>query len=127
MTATRPWSRAVCWEFDHNAWSNDSELVPLSKGKEKFKQAVSDAFDEWGDGARAVVRAGWDSDHGGGGHFFSARREGDKIVCEDPQAGTVLDIDATLEKCSPIYGDTWLMRVGDRKLTVLVGEAVENA
>ena len=34
------------WEFDHNAWSNDSELVPLSKGKKKFKQAVSDAFDE---------------------------------------------------------------------------------
>ena len=90
-------SGVACWEFDHNAWSNDSELVVLSRGKKEFKQAVSDAFEEWGDGARAVVRVKWDRRHGGGGHFFSARREGDKNVYEDPQAGTVRDIDTTLD------------------------------
>lgn len=36
-------------------------------------------------------------------------------------------MDRTLENCSPLYGDTWLMMVGDRKLTEFVGEAVENA
>lgn len=77
------YSGVACWEFDHNVWSNDSELVPLNKGKKKFKQTVSDAFEEWGDGALAIVRVKWDRRHGEGGHFFSARREGDKIVYED--------------------------------------------
>lgn len=117
----------VCWEFDHNAWYNDSELVQLSKGKKKFMQAVSDAFEEWGDGARAVVRVGWSRKHGGGGHFFSARREGDKIVYEDPQTGTVRDIDATLDNCSSGPWQLWMMRVDDRNLTDLVKEAVTNA
>lgn len=120
-------SGVACWEFDHNAWSNDSELVALGKGKKKFKQAVSDAFEEWGDGARAVVRVKWDRRHGGGGHFFSARREGDKIVYEDPQAGTVRDIDTTLDNCSSGRGQLWMMRVDDRSLTEFVSEAVENA
>lgn len=120
-------SGVACWEFDHNAWSNDSELVKLSKGKKKFKQAVSDAFEEWGDGARAIVRVKWDRRHGGGGHFFSARREGDKIVYEDPQAGTVRDIDATLDNCSSGPLQLWMMRVDDRNLTDLVKEAVTNA
>lgn len=116
-----------CWEFDHNAWFNDSELVMLNKGKKKFKQAVSDAFEEWGDGARAVVRVRWDKSHGGSGHFFSARREGDRIVYEDPQAGTVRDIDATLDNCSSGNGQLWMMRVDDRRLTEFVNEAVEDA
>lgn len=92
-----------------------------------IKRGIENEFDKWGDGARAVVRVGWDRNHGGGGHFFSARREGDRIIYEDPQAGTVRDIDGMLEKCSPLYGDTWIMRVDDRKLTDLVKEVVENA
>ena len=74
-----------------------------------------------------MVRVGWDRNHGGGGHFFSARREGDKIVYEDPQAGTVLDIDGTLDNCSSGCGQLWMMRVDDRSLTEFVNEAVENA
>ena len=35
-------------------------------------------------------------------------------------------MDGALENCSPLYGDTWLMRGDDRKLTDLVREAVEN-
>ncbi len=99
----------------------------MSRGKKKFKQAVSDAFEEWGDGARAVVRVKWDRRHGGGGHFFSARREGDKNVYEDPQAGTVRDIDTTLDNCSSGREQLWMMRVDDRSLTEFVSEAVENA
>ena len=118
---------AACWQLDGTDWFNGSELRLLTGTKVAFEKSVKEEFDKWGDGARAVVRAGWDRSHGGGGHFFSARREGDKIVYEDPQAGTVLDIDATLEKCSPLYGDTWIMRVDDRELTDLVREAVENA
>lgn len=35
-------------------------------------------------------------------------------------------MDGALENCSPLYGDTWFMRVDDRKLTDLVREAVKN-
>ena len=115
----------ACWEFDYKAWFHDSEFRGLTM--DGFKKSVESAFDEWGDGARAIVGVGWDRDHGGGGHFFSARREGGKIVYEDPQSGAVRDIDGTLEKCSSLYGDNWVMRVDDRKLTDLVKEAVENA
>lgn len=92
-----------------------------------FERGVKEEFDKWGDDARAIVRAKWNEDNGGCGHFVSARRDGDKIVYEDPQTGTVRGVAGTLEKCSPPYGDTWLMRADDRKLISLVKEAVENA
>lgn len=117
----------ACWQLDGTDWFNDSELRLLTGTKVAFEKSVKEEFDKWGDGSRAIVRVGWDSNHGDGGHLFSARREGDKIVYEDPQVGSVLDIVETLKSCSTIYGDTWIMRVDDRELTDLVGEAVENA
>lgn len=119
-------SGTKCWELDAPNWFNDSELKRLRGTRKSFELGAKEKFDEWGDGSRAIVRVKWDDDNGGCGHFFSARREGDRIIYEDPQAGIVRDIDATLEKCSPLYGDTWIMRVDDRKLTDLVKEAVEN-
>nr|DAK83485.1 MAG TPA: minor capsid protein [Caudoviricetes sp.] len=118
-------SGVACWEFDHRAWFHDSEYRGLTRGG--FKRSVESAFDEWGDGARAIVRVKWDRRHGGCGHFFSARREGDKIIYEDPQAGTVRDIDGTLANCTRDSGELWVLRVDDRNLTDLVKEAVTNA
>ena len=120
-------SGTKCWKLDGSDWFNDSETRLLGGSSKGIEDGIKDEFDKWGDGSRAIVRIGWDSDHGGGGHLFSARREGGRIVYEDPQAGTVRDIGETLKSCSPLYGDTWLMRVDDRELTNLVGEAVENA
>ena len=57
---------------------------------------------------------------------MSWQREGDRVIYKAPQSGSVLDMDGALENCSPLYGDTWFMRVDDKKLTDLVREAVEN-
>lgn len=116
-----------CWKLDAPNWFNDSELKRLRGTMKSFERGVKNEFDKWGDGSRAIVKVKWNEDNGDCGHFFSARREGDKIIYEDPQSGTVRDIVGTLKNCSPLYGDTWLMRVDDRKLTNLVKEAVENA
>lgn len=116
-----------CWKLDAPNWFNDSETRLFGGSCKGIEQGIKDEFEKWGDGSRAIIRVGWDSSHGGGGHLFSARREGNRIIYEDPQSGTVRDIDDTLAKCSPLYGDTWIMRVDDRELTDLVREAVENA
>lgn len=120
-------SGTKCWEFDGSDWFNDSETRLFGGSRMGIKHGIKNEFDKWGNGSRAIVRVKWNEDNGDCGHFFSARREGDKIIYEDPQSGTVRDIDGTLEQCSPLYGDTWIMRVDDRKLTDLVKEAVENA
>ena len=84
---------------------------------------IEAAFDQWGDGARGIIRVKW---HKGNGHFFSVRRENGSLIYEDPQNGTVLDIDKTLKMCTSAKGQLWFMRVDDRDLTDLVEEAVEN-
>ena len=116
-----------CWKLDAPNWFNDSETRLFGGSRMGIKHGIKNEFDKWGNGSRAIVRVKWNEDNGGCGHFFSARREGDKIIYEDPQSGTVRDIAETLKNCSPLYGDTWIMRVDDRKLTDLVKEAVENA
>lgn len=116
-----------CWEFDAPNWFNDSEARLFGGYRMGIKRGIENEFDKWGDGTRAVVRVRWGESLGGGGHFFSARREGDRIVYEDPQAGTVRDIDETLDNCSSGNGQLWMMRVDDRRLTEFVNEAVEDA
>lgn len=70
-----------------------------------FKE-VEDAFDEWGDGARAVVRVQFAKKHKGNGHFIFARRDGGSIIYEDPQqpGGKAVDIKAMMRHVTPARG-----------------------
>lgn len=118
-------SGIAVWNFDANNKDNDPgfAIVPL---KSDFKKVAKDSFDKWGDGARAIVRVQWQRQYGGNGHFFIARRVGDKIIYEDPQSGKIRDIEDTLSKCTPNYKKIWIMRVDNRDVSDKVKYAVQN-
>ena len=108
------------WNLSTTPWSRDP-FVKLTN-KDDFWDDAKQAFAEWGDGARAIVRVEWNN---GRGHFFSAERVGNTIVYTDLQSATVRDILDTLSLCTGKSNRLWLMRVDNRDLNNLAQYAVE--
>jgi len=115
----------VCWDIDIKNWKNDKGFRIVA-ARSEFKPTVEEAFREWGEGARAIVRVQWQKQYGGNGHFFTAMLQNGKIRYVDPQSGKVRDIDETLSNCTTSANRMWLMRVDNRNLTDLVTYAVQN-
>lgn len=119
-------SGVKCWKFDNPNWWKDKD-VRIAQKRSEYKGIIQKAFDEWGDGARAILRLKWTQKNGGNGHFINAFRNGNKIVYYDPQPGKYKNIDDVLKDCSTGSYQLWLMRVDNRDLTDLVTLAVKNA
>lgn len=112
------------WEVPSNPW-DDPELLPLGN-KNTFNDGVRAAFDQWGDGSRAIVRLKWNTEHGGNGHFVFARRIKDDIIFTDPQNNTILNIGETLGNTTRSTNQMWIMRVDNRKVSNNITLAVKN-
>lgn len=129
----KPWandriksSGVAAWKIDKNNPRLDPEFKQVIN-KADFKTDIKECFEQWGDGSRAIVRVQWTQKAGkGSGHFFTARREGDKIIYTDPQSGKVRDIDDTLRKCTTSRNKLWFMRVDNREFSDAVVDAIQN-
>ena len=104
---------------------SDPELKQVEK-KSDFKSDIKKCFKEWGDGSRAIIRVQWTKKAGGNGHFFTARREGDKIIYTDPQINKVRDIDDTLRRCTTAKNKLWIMRIDNREFSEAIADAIQN-
>lgn len=114
------------WRAKGASWGTDPEFVMTKRAL--FKKDIEEAFEKWGDGARAIVRVGWKNQRGKAlGHVFSVKRMGDKLVYVDPQMNIVVDISARLKQCTIKANQLWIMRVDNRELTDKVIYAVKNA
>lgn len=107
------------------AWWDDPD-VKFVRTKSQFNSVIQDAFNRWGDDARAIVRVKWMKKYGGEGHFFTARRINGKIIYTDPQINQYHDIADTLKKCATSQYALWIMRVDNRELTEAVQDAVKD-
>lgn len=118
-------SGVACWKFKTKEWWKDPDVI-VPGMRSNFKSSIKSAFDQWGDGARAIVRVKWNKRYGGSGHFFTARYENGRIIYEDPQTNQEIDIGDTLKKCTTSRNALWIMRVDNREVTDNVKYAVKN-
>jgi hypothetical protein len=79
-----------------------------------------DQMNDWGDGARAVVKVTWKG--GRSGHVFIAEQQGTGTIFLDPQTGRYVDVKAYLDQA--IKGKTQLMRVDNLKPSALIEKCV---
>ena len=114
-------SGTKCWKFS-DLWFKDPEVAFIEK-RGNFQKTAQAAFQQWGDGARAIVRIKWSR---GSGHFINAFYKDGKIVYVDPQDNTICDIDNIMKYCTKKRNAMWILRVDNRELTDLVTYAVEN-
>ena len=128
----KPWANdrigsngLAAWKIDMNNPRSDPELKQVEK-KSDFKSDIKKCFKEWGDGSRAIIRVQWTKKAGGNGHFFTARREGDKIIYTDPQINKVRDIDDTLRRCTTAKNKLWIMRIDNREFSEAIADAIQN-
>lgn len=113
------------WKFKNPAlWSKD-ENVRVAEKRSQLKDMIKNAFDEWGNGARAIFRIKWKNSNSA--HFISIRRDGDEIIFSDPQSNKFrIDYDTFIKRVSIGKYQNWFMRVDDRELNDLVTLAVKN-
>lgn len=113
------------WKFENPAlWSKDKN-VRVAEKRSQLKDMIKNAFDEWGDGARAIFRIKWKNSNSA--HFISIRRDGDDIIFSDPQTNNLkIDFDSYIKRVSIGKYQNWFMRVDDRELNDLVTLAVKN-
>lgn len=109
------------WEIAPGLW-NDPDLRVLDKAH--IKWGLEDAFDAWGDGARAVIRLGWDRTQDG--HAVYARKINGVIIVEDPQIGKEIDIEEYARQSTGMSLQSWIMRVDNRPFTDNLYLAAEN-
>lgn len=112
----------ACWKMSSPDWWKDKDLKYVDQ-KGGVAKGISDAFNEWGAGSRAIVRLKWSK---GGGHFVYATYDGKDVVYSDPQIGKVIDIEEKLKECTKSKWQMWVMRVDNRELSDNVVYAVEN-
>ena len=117
-------SGVKCWKFNKSNWWGDKDVRIASRSN--LKKKVEESFEEWGDGARAVIRLKWSRNYGGNGHFVFAIRENGSIRYVDPQSGSGINLAGKLQRCTSGNNQLWVMRVDNRELTDLVKYAVKN-
>lgn len=88
-----------------------------------MKKALTEAFAEWGDNARVVIRVKWID---GEAHFFTAKKINGKFTCLDPQLNQIRNPDEILKESTFVRGRNWFMRVDNREFTEYVSEAAQN-
>lgn len=113
----------TCFDIDWDNYKNDPFGFKLFDSKSTLKKDIKDAFKEWGQDARAILRIKWKR---GGGHFVTIRKDDGNIVIEDPQIGVKYDIDRLKTNLTSTRFTNWLMRVDNRPLTENVDYAVKN-
>lgn len=113
-------SGVACWDIDINNIQSDPEFKFITG---EIKNDINKKFENWGDDARAVLRIEWKN---GGGHFLTVRKENDNILFEDPQNGTVRDIDATITALNLAPFHNWLMRIDNRNFSDKIKYAIKN-
>lgn len=80
-------------------------------------------MEEWGDGARAIVRVEWESDELGG-HVFIAEQYGGSTIFIDPQSG---DADCSRYFDHVERDGTFCVRIDDKEITQVVEKAVDSS
>lgn len=108
------------WQCKGENWLEDDDLRSVTI-KAWFKSKIKEAFEQWGEEARAAVFVEWAK---GTKHAFCARKSNGKIIYEDPQLNIIRDIDATLEDCTDEHYRLWFMRTDNRDFTEAVSDAV---
>lgn len=110
---------------DRNGWPHvyeDAELVPcFSNSGANTRGKVEKLMEQWGDGARAIVRVQWKG--GNSGHVFIAERENGLTRFVDPQAN---DGDCSRYFALAKKNKTYCMRVDDRKFTDLINQCCKE-
>ena len=110
---------------DQNGWPHvyeDADLVPcFSNTGANTRGKVEKLMEQWGDGARAIVRVQWKG--GNSGHVFIAERENGLTRFVDPQ---VNDGDCSRYFAEAKKNKTYCMRVDDRKFTDLINQCCKE-
>ena len=114
-------SGIAAWKFDGKNFLEDKD-VRRNFSKFEMKQALHKAFEEWGEKARVMIRVKWID---GNYHGFTARFSNGKIIYEDPQSASILDIDEVLKKVTLVKGLNFFVRIDNREFTEAVADAVE--
>lgn len=113
-------SAIAAWKFEGENWWKDPD-IRFKFSKFELKKELAEAFTQWGENARAVIRI---KRLDGSAHTFTARKLKGKIVYEDPQSNQTLNIDEVLKDATLIKGKNWFMRIDNREFTAAVSDAV---
>ena len=114
---------ASFWDLDIAHYNKDPYGFKLFKTPQDIKQGLEDKFNEWGNEARAMMAIRWDN---GMGHAIIVRKDGDKIILEDPQAKKVHDIDQLVNQLSSKEYQNWIMRIDNRPVNEKIKYVVKN-
>lgn len=104
---------------DQNGWPHvyeNADLVPcFSNSGANTRGKVEKLMEQWGDGARAIVRVQWKG--GNSGHVFIAERVNGTTRFVDPQSN---DGDCSRYFAAAKKNQTYCMRIDDRRFTDLI-------
>lgn len=105
-----------------NVYENGrNDLVQcFSNSTDGVKKKVLQQMNDWGNGARAVVRVQWKG--GCGGHVFIAENHDGNILFLDPQTA---GMDVAYYFDSAKVNKTHLLRVDDKEFSTLIGDCCD--
>lgn len=110
---------------DPNGWPHvyeGAELVPcFSNSGANTRGKVEKLMEQWGDGARAIVRVQWKG--GNSGHVFIAERVNGTTRFVDPQSN---DGDCSRYFASAKKNQTYCLRIDNRRFTELINQCCEE-
>ena len=110
---------------DQNGWPHvyeNASLVPcFSNSGANTRGKVEKLMEQWGDGARAIVRVQWKG--GNSGHVFIAERVNGATRFVDPQSN---DGDCSRYFAAAKKNQTYCMRIDDRRFTDLIKQCCKE-
>ena len=109
-----------------NAWKNPNIDRINITNRSQFITTVSDAFSNWGDGSRGIVRLKWTAANGGNGHFIFARNVNGTIIYSDPQNNSIINIEDLISKLTTSRNQMWVMRTDNKEVTDNIVYAIRN-
>ena len=112
------------WNFRGGFW-RDPDVRVIEK-RSQFLNVADDAFNNWGEGSRAIVRLKWNRANGNNGHFIFATKTKNGIVYTDPQNNTVVDISEKLKKVTSGTNQLFIIRVDNREVNDKITYAIKN-